>query len=33
VWDARYENIPVNAVRIAGAVLTFVGALLVVWKK
>jgi uncharacterized membrane protein YdcZ (DUF606 family) len=32
-WDAYYENIPVNAVRIAGAVLTFVGALLVAWKK
>ena len=33
VWDARYENIPVNAVRMAGAVLTFAGALLAVWKK
>jgi len=32
-WDAYYENIPVNSVRVAGAALTFIGALLVVWKK
>ncbi len=33
LWDAHYENIPVSAVRMAGALLTFTGALLVVWKK
>lgn len=33
IWDAYYENIPVNGVRIAGALLTFLGAMLVVWKK
>jgi len=33
VWDAYYENIPVNTIRVAGALLTFMGALLVLWKK
>ena len=33
IWDACYENIPINGVRIAGALLTFVGAILVAWKK
>ena len=33
VWDAYYENIPVNIIRVAGALLTFMGAFLVVWKK
>lgn len=33
VWDARFENIPVNGIRLAGAMMTFVGALLVAWKK
>jgi uncharacterized membrane protein YdcZ (DUF606 family) len=33
LWDAHYENIPVSGIRIAGAALTFAGALLVVWKK
>jgi uncharacterized membrane protein YdcZ (DUF606 family) len=33
VWDAYYENIPVNMIRVAGALLTFMGAFLVFWKK
>jgi uncharacterized membrane protein YdcZ (DUF606 family) len=33
VWDAYYENIPANAIRVAGALLTFTGAFLVLWKK
>jgi uncharacterized membrane protein YdcZ (DUF606 family) len=33
IWDAYHENIPVNTIRIAGALLTFTGAFLVFWKK
>lgn len=32
-WDAYFENIPLNSIRIFGALLTFVGAMLVIWKK
>jgi len=32
-WDAYYDNIPIDSARVIGAVLTFVGAMLVVWKK
>jgi uncharacterized membrane protein YdcZ (DUF606 family) len=33
VWDAYYENIPVNIICVVGALLTFMGAFLVLWKK
>ena len=32
-WDAFYENIPVSSIRIFGALLTFAGALLAVWRR
>ena len=33
LWDTYCENMPLNGTRLAGALLTFIGALLVVWKK
>ncbi|MFO7570837.1 MAG: DMT family transporter [Smithellaceae bacterium] len=33
LWDAHFEKIPVDVVRVAGALMTFAGALLVIWKK
>ena len=33
LWDAYFEKIPVDAVRLAGALMTFAGAFLVLWKK
>jgi bacterial/archaeal transporter family-2 protein len=33
IWDACLENIPVSTVRMAGAALTFIGAILAMWKK
>jgi uncharacterized membrane protein YdcZ (DUF606 family) len=32
-WDAYCENIPMDSTRLIGAMLTFIGALLVAWKK
>ena len=33
LWDAYFENSPVDAVRVAGAVMVFAGAILVIWKR
>jgi len=33
LWDAYFEKIPIDAVRIAGAVMAFAGATLVIWKR
>lgn len=33
LYDFYFEKIPVNTIRVAGALLTFMGAILVIWKR
>ena len=33
LYDFYFEKIPINTIRVAGALLTFIGAVLVIWKR